>query len=183
MAHCQADEAHSEQVARLALQIFDATQPIHRASIDERRTLEFAGLLHDIGHFIDGNDHHKHGQYLIRHSRMPGFTAPEVNLLGNIVRYHRAGRPKPRDPDFQALPPADRVIARRLASILRLADAFDRGHDQNVVSFQVRLDGRTLSLDARVRAEGELEHWAAVQRADALAEELGVEILIRVERA
>lgn len=182
IAHCQADEAHGEQVAKLATQIFDVTQPLHRGSVDDRKLLEFGALLHDIGHFIDGKDHHRHGQYLIRHSRMPGFTAPEVNVLGNLVRYHRGGRPKARDADYQSLPQADRDRVRRLASMLRLADAFDRGHDQNVVNFEAALDGRTLSLRARVRGEGELEHWAAVQRADTLAEALGVEIVIRVDR-
>lgn len=182
IGRCQADTAHGDQVTKLALAIFDATQPLHQGHVDERRALEFASLLHDIGHFIDGKEHHRHGQYLIRHARMPGFTAPEVNLLGNIVRYHRGGRPKVRDRDFQALPLDDRDRVRRLSAILRLADAFDRAHDQNVVTFDATLEGRMLTLDARVRGEGELEHWAAVQRADSLAEALEVEILIRVER-
>ena len=86
---------HSRHIARLALRIFDSTGHIHGLRIHDRRLLEFASLLHDIGHHIAGKDHNKHGAYIIRHSRIHGFTAPEIDIVADLVRYHRGGSQAP----------------------------------------------------------------------------------------
>ena len=75
MRHYRADADHANFVARTASTLFDATTAVHGLRIDDRRLLEFAAQLHDIGHHIAGKDHQKHGMYLVRHTRMPGFTA------------------------------------------------------------------------------------------------------------
>jgi exopolyphosphatase/guanosine-5'-triphosphate,3'-diphosphate pyrophosphatase len=177
-----ADVAHASKVAELSLALFDGTAALHRRTVDDRRLLEFAALLHDIGHHVDGEDHHRHGQYLIRHARMAGFTAPEIAILGNLVRYHRGNRPKLRHPEFAALVRPDRTRVRVLSALLRFADALDRGHHGRARTIDVRVadDG----VHVRVLAEEpfDLERWAAVQRVDALEEELEVRFHVEFER-
>jgi exopolyphosphatase/guanosine-5'-triphosphate,3'-diphosphate pyrophosphatase len=183
MARYQADRPHAERVAAQALHLFDVTAALHGLTVDDRRLLELACLVHDVGHYISGKDHHRHGQYLIRHTPMPGFTAPEIALLGNLVRYHRGGRPKPDDPDYAALSARDRRKVRVLSAVMRLADSLDRGHDGNVVQFDARLDAGAVHLRATTRDAGDLERWAAVQRLPHLEEALGRRVNIEIVRS
>ena len=180
--HYGADRIHARLVADFALQVFDATAPLHGLSIDDRRILEFGAMLHDIGHHISGNDHHRHSQYLIRHTPMPGFTSPEIALLGNLVRYHRGGKPKEKHQDYASLSGPDRKKVRLLSAILRLSDALDRGHNQNVVHLDVSLDPQGLQLRAITRDSSDLERWALVQRFEHLETELGVPISVELTR-
>ena len=181
MEHYGADPAHGQRVADTALRIFDVTARIHKGTVDDRRLLEFSALLHDIGHFISGDDHHRHSQYLVRNSKMSGFTSPEIEVMAAVVRYHRGSRPKAVHEEFKSFPAPDRERVRLLASILRVADALDRGHDGNLVHLDVQL-GPTLEIRARTKDAGDLEHWSAVQRAEWLAEVLGLPVQMSVER-
>lgn len=177
-----ADEVHARLVADASLRLFDATAALHQLSIDDRRLLEFAALLHDVGHHISGKDHNRHGQYLIRHTRMPGFTAPEIALLGNLVRYHRGSKPKERHPEFAALGARDQKRVRVLSAFLRVADALDRGHDQNVVTLDVRVQDGCVRVCASTRDPEDLERWAVVQRLPVLEEALSVPVIFEVGR-
>lgn len=173
------NEPHSKHVADMALQLFDITAPLHRLRLDDRRLLEFASLLHDVGHHISGEDHHKHGQYLIRHTRMSGFTAPEIDQLGLIVRYHRGKVPKRRD--LERLDPATRHRVRVLAGLIAVADGLDRGRDGNVQEVRGTLDGETLTLRARSEGPAHLERWAVNHRKRALEHALGITLDIHIQ--
>src|SRR4030095_7684883 len=68
------DVAHSHHVARLASRIFDDTYELHGLNGQDRKLLQYAAILHDIGYHIAHNNHHRHALYLIKNSEMPGFT-------------------------------------------------------------------------------------------------------------
>lgn len=182
MARYGVDDGHARATAEFALQIFDATATIHGLSVDDRRLLEFGAMLHDVGHHIDGEEHHRHGQYLIRHTRMPGFTAPEIAVLGNIIRYHRGSKPKLRHAEFAALSARDQQRVRVMSAMVRLADGLDRGHHHNVVQLEVVREPDALKVRAWTREPADLERWAAVQRTGALSEVLGLPVVVEVER-
>ena len=181
MRRYQVDKAHAESTARCALQLFDETITRHHLRIDDRRLLEFASLLHDVGHHISGEDHHKHGAYLIQHTRLSGFTAPEIVLLATIVRFHRGKRPKKSMPEFAHFSSEDQRRVRILVGILRIADGLDRGHDQNVHLLSVIDDGDSLTIRSRVSDAGHLERWATVRRKQMLERSLGVPIRLEME--
>jgi exopolyphosphatase / guanosine-5'-triphosphate,3'-diphosphate pyrophosphatase len=177
-----AHESHSHQVARLALRIFDATGQIHGLRIDDRRTLEFATMLHDIGHHIAGKDHNKHGAYLIRHSRMYGFTAPEIEILANIVHYHRGSRPNASHKHYAKLNPQDRRRVKVLSGILRLADSLDRSHQQPVLDLTITTSEESIKLKALSRGPADLERWAAERRKSLLQSALNLPITVEIIR-
>ena len=83
--------------------------------------------------------------------------------------------------EFKSFLGPDRDRVRLLASILRVADALDRGHDGNLLQLDVEL-GASLKVRARTRDSGDLEHWSAVQRAEWLAEVLGLPVEMSVQR-
>ncbi len=123
---CHFDEEHSLQVARLALQLFDALAPATGMTERDRQVLEAAALLHDVGYFISYASHHKHSYHLIRHADLFGFTPRERELAANVARYHRKALPKKKHEAYARLVPADQLLVSRLGGIMRMADGLDR---------------------------------------------------------
>jgi exopolyphosphatase / guanosine-5'-triphosphate,3'-diphosphate pyrophosphatase len=170
------DPAHSEQVARLALQIFDATAGRHGLGDDSREVLEAAALLANVGLFVSHAGHHKHSYYVIRNSEMlTGFTDREIELIAQVARYHRKSAPRRKHPEFAALDAADQQRVRVLAGILRIAVGLDRNHAARVAAVTCREGaGGTLTLEV-TPVDGQdvsLELYAANNRAEPLAEAL-----------
>ncbi|MCZ2355549.1 MAG: Ppx/GppA family phosphatase [Bacteroidia bacterium] len=124
----QYDSGHATQTAKIALSLFDQTRFLHHYGLAEKELLEYAAIIHDIGHFIARSGHHKHGQYVIMNSGLQGFSTDELILLGNIVRYHRKGFPTRDHLHFNILPQDTKLMVRTLSGILRIADNLDRGH-------------------------------------------------------
>ena len=108
-AHYDADFAHVEHVAQLALGMWDALGEagVHPGDPRERDLLWAAAMLHDIGTAVDYDDHHKHSRYLILNAGLPGFTTRETALIGQMARYHRKGNPS------LGSPPRSRATATR----------------------------------------------------------------------
>src|SRR5437899_2600230 len=117
---------HGRHVARLALSLFDAVAPALALPPPARELLEYAALLHDIGHAIDHDRHHRHSCYLIQNAELLGLERVEVETIAQVARGHRKQAPKPSD--LGALPPRLRQVVRGLAALLRVADALDRTH-------------------------------------------------------
>jgi len=132
-AQYEHDFAHSQHVAKLAVQLFDASEWLHGLGDDARDLLFYAGLLHDIGWSGGQQAHHKRAYDLIMHDPPAGLSPREVRIIANVARYHRKGLPKLSHDAFSALKPQDRELVRRLASLLRVADGLDITH-RNAVS-------------------------------------------------
>jgi exopolyphosphatase/guanosine-5'-triphosphate,3'-diphosphate pyrophosphatase len=162
---CQYPETHSQQVAKLALRLFDTTASLHGMGEAEREWLEYAALLHDVGYHINSRQHHKHAYYLITNSDLHGFTADEIETIANVARYHRRALPQNKHAAWKSLPSAQRKTVEKLSALLRIADGLDRSHFSVVRSFRVKLD-KTVTLLLDTISESELEIWAARGRAD-----------------
>lgn len=154
------DEEHSRQIAKLSLQIFDQTQGLHQLDVREREFLEYAALLHEVGLFISHAQHHRHSYYLIRNAELAGFTDTEKEIIANIARYHRKSHPKSKHEGFLRLSEKDRVIVKKLAAILRLADGLDRGHSKKVSDIKCTANGRKVTLNVKSVEDLSLEEWA-----------------------
>jgi exopolyphosphatase/guanosine-5'-triphosphate,3'-diphosphate pyrophosphatase len=169
----EVDQEHAEQVRGLAVSLFDGLAELHGLGVDARRLLEFASLVHDVGHHIDSRDHNKHGHYLILHSRLPAFTAPEIAILANVVKYHRGARPKRSNRQFASLNRVSQRTVEVLSAILRLADALDRSQHQPVREVRVQIDEAEVTIQAVAHEDAFLERWAAERRAGVLGSVIG----------
>ena len=147
---CHFDEDHSLQVARLALDIFDAVAPEFGLAERERQMVEAAALVHDVGYFISYSGHHKHTYHLVRHADLFGFTPREREIIAHVARYHRKSLPKKKHDMFTRLTSQDQLLVKRMGGILRLADGLDRRRagmvtaidcSLSAATFMVRLDG------------------------------------------
>jgi exopolyphosphatase/guanosine-5'-triphosphate,3'-diphosphate pyrophosphatase len=167
---------HAQQVARLALALFEGWRSRHGLGPREREWLEYGALLHDIGHHISYERHHRHSYYLIKHGGLRGFDPEEVEIIALIARYHRQATPKKSHDGFGDLPRTRRDAVRVLAAFVRLAEGLDRSHAQAVQRLRVSLQGNTATIHLKHRGDAELELWAAGRHAAPLAEVFGAEI-------
>jgi exopolyphosphatase/guanosine-5'-triphosphate,3'-diphosphate pyrophosphatase len=140
---CHYDEPHSRHVAKVALSIFDLLARECALKKNERRLLEAAALLHDIGYFISYNSHHKHSHHLIRHAELFGFSPREQEMVALIARYHRKSMPKKKHTEYARLEEKDQVTVSKLGGILRLADGLDRRRSGLVEVVALKINGST----------------------------------------
>lgn len=176
------DPDHPAHVARLALELFDATAARHGMGDDAREVLEAGARLCNVGLFLSHAQHHKHSHYVIRSTdRLSGFTDHEVELIALVARYHRKSEPRPRHPEFATLDGDDQQLVRVLAGLLRVAIGLDRNHAARVAS--VTVEDRPDRLVVRAQAAGaddiDLELYAATARKDLLEAALRVAIEVR----
>lgn len=150
------DPSHSRHVGCLADQLFGDLQASLDLGDEERELLGWAARLHDIGLSIAGKDHHKLGAGLVQTAVLAGFRPKEVELLAQLVRFHRGRAPsQERHEDFARLAPWHRSIVEKLAALLRAADALDRGHRQAVQAVRVRVELEACQL--QVQGSGNLQ--------------------------
>jgi len=175
---------HGRQVARLSLQLFDALGASLRLADGSRELLEYAALLHDIGHAIDHDRHNRHTCYLIQNAELLGFDPVEIDVIAQAARGHRKQAPKLASPELQTLPAPRRRQIRGIAAILRVADAIDRSHFSVVKDLRLTLSSDRLLIEVDSVDEGaELELWATERRTDLLSRLLERKILLRTALA
>ena len=167
---------HAQQVAALALSLFDATRKAHGLGQREREWLEYAALLHDIGLHISYERHHKHSYYLIKHGGLRGFDPLEVEIIALAARYHRQASPKKSHEGYGTLSSEYRRTVRVLAALLRLAEGLDRSHAQVVSGVDIARDKAGWLIRLRSKGDAELELWAARRHAAELATVIDTEI-------
>lgn len=166
-----ADREHSERVARHAMAIYDglAGEEIIEASQEDRRLLEAAALLHDVGRSIAFDNRHKHARYLILDEGLPGFARDDMHAVAQIVRYIPKGTPEP-----------DTRI-ELLAGVLRVSEQLERTRAQDVESVTVQAKKDSVRIVAEARPEATVALWAAAHGTDLLAGALGREVRVSRE--
>jgi exopolyphosphatase/guanosine-5'-triphosphate,3'-diphosphate pyrophosphatase len=137
------DAQHADQVARLALSLFDQLRPLHEMGPEERLLLEAGSLLHDIGHFVSKKSHHRHGEYLVRNGEIPGVSSWRRDMLAALVRYHNCkSEPQVQHASYVALNNDRRRQVRLLTSLLRIAEKLESEHAQRITGVDVQIVGR-----------------------------------------
>lgn len=150
---------HGEQTAKLALQLFDQLAAVHQLPAAARPWLEVAALLHDVGHAVNYQRHHKHSQYLIQNADIPGLTDREKLLSALIARFHRRSAPEAGHEALEPLTAAELRQVRKCATLLRVADSLDRSHHQPVRQVIASSRGRQVHLTLKSKSPVELELW------------------------
>lgn len=156
---------HSQHVAALAAKLFDGLQPIHQLDAGYKELLTYACLLHDIGHLISHDGHHKHSYYLIRNGSLKGFSDQEIEIIANVARYHRKERPKKSHYSFHNLDSEHRKPVRILAVLLRLADALDRTCFSIVSDVSCDIGETAVTIRVTTSSDAEIELWCAKRHA------------------
>lgn len=163
---CHQDERHALQVERLAATIFAAVALPFNLGPREKRILEAAALLHDVGYLIGHSSHHKHTYHMVRHAELFGFTPREREIIAQVARYHRKSLPKKKHDTFVRLTPRDRMLVMRLGGILRLADGLDRRRVNQVEGVDCILSPSTFTVQLKGNRDFSVELYSGMAKGE-----------------
>lgn len=177
---CGYEEEHTQQVARLALQIFDQLRGLTNFGQEEKFFLLCAAFLHDIGISVEGTrGHHKVAQRIILSTPLLHFSSKERLIIANIARYHRKALPSEQHSHYRALNTREQHLVNILSGILRIADGLDYRHDNRVEHIDLVIDDHSIAMQcAGNRKKNKLEIASAMEKSDLLANALGRSIQI-----
>ena len=118
------DGDQAKRVAATAARLFKQVQASWQLDArTDRKLLEWAAEMHEIGLAVAHAQYHHHGGYLLTHSDMAGFSRQEQRHLAVLVRLHR----RKFDPlELTGMPDDERERLLRLCVLLRLAVMLNR---------------------------------------------------------
>jgi exopolyphosphatase / guanosine-5'-triphosphate,3'-diphosphate pyrophosphatase len=161
---CGFEEAHSRHVARLTQALFDsaAEAGLHSFGAWERELLGYAGMLHDIGTFLNHSNHHAHTHYLISNADLLGFDETEIKVMATLGFFHRKAYPGKEVSEFRDLPKQVKPMVRQLSVFLQLAESLDRRHAAAVQTVRLRpAEEGKIVLEVHANQDCQLEVWGA----------------------
>jgi len=176
------DEKHARQVAKLALALFDELAALHQLPLSVRPYLEVAALLHDIGYAVNRERHHKHTYYLLHHADLPGLADRERELVARVARYHRRTPPELAHSGMAGLTAPEARTVRKLATLLRVANALDRGHHQPIRRLKATHGREVVTLHLTSKQPVDLELWSAEREAAHFRRVFGKRLAFHVAR-
>lgn len=119
MRRYQVDAPQARRVADMALQLLEPllAGEDEELATDERRFLEWAALLHEVGLSVAHSSYHKHSAYILGNADMPGFSRMEQGRLARLALAHRGKLERvqalgPQSPDWRL------ILCLRLSAIL-----------------------------------------------------------------
>jgi exopolyphosphatase / guanosine-5'-triphosphate,3'-diphosphate pyrophosphatase len=152
---------HGRKVAALASTLFHEFQPLHGLAPGYGKLLQAAAYLHDVGHYVNDQSHHKHSYYLVANSDMSGFTNRERDFIANLCRYHRKAMPAADHGNNRGLDTEERRSLLLLIPLLRIADNLDRSGEQRIESIACQTRNGQAAIALTSSVDIELEQWAA----------------------
>ena len=175
----QFDEAHALHVATLCRTMFEVLRQEHRLDRRYGLLLHVAALLHEIGNFVNSQGHHKHSMYLILNSELFGMGQHDLLITGLIARYHRRAEPQPVHEEYAALDRESRLTVTKLAAILRVADALDRGHLQRSRNITCTIQDGDFVIGIPEVDDLSLEQVALHQKGSMFEDVYGMRVVLR----
>lgn len=105
---------HAEHVAATAQHLW---LQLHPEAAHAPSSLEWAGLLHEVGCRIARSDYHRHSAYILEHCNAPGFSPEELGHLVQLVLGHR-GKLKKMEAFMHSPADALELLCLRLSAVL-----------------------------------------------------------------
>jgi exopolyphosphatase/guanosine-5'-triphosphate,3'-diphosphate pyrophosphatase len=170
------DERHCEKVRELAVSLFDQLQGVHGMGAGSRSLLQVSALLHDVGHAIRRESHHKIGEYLVRNADIPGLNGAQRDVVACLVRYHSESRPNLDHKVYASLPSSKQQEVRAMVALLRIADRLDSDHRQTVSDVRVRVTPRKVFLELKMSRSSDLILWSVRQGMELFEDEFGLKV-------
>ena len=163
---CRVEVEHGKHIAQLAGKIYRQLADPLGLDMEDAPLLEAAARLQDVGYLINYDSHHKHSYHLILNSRLPGFQPEELEIIANVARYHRGGRPKKKHDNYRQLSSTDRLRVKHMAAILRVAGGLDRSHTHQVKDVNVEVDEHKVQIYVNSEDHPDVDLWGARRRSE-----------------
>ena len=163
------EDVHTDHVTRLALQLFDGIRKWTDLTRYDRRLLEAAARLHDIGYALDPRRHMQKSVDIVRADGLDGFHDRQVPyILAAISLHQNATRSALISRLLKDAPDPRRAV--RIGAILRVADGLDQSHVQDASIVRIHRAGRMVTVVVRspfspdnlVRADAKASLWREI---------------------
>jgi exopolyphosphatase/guanosine-5'-triphosphate,3'-diphosphate pyrophosphatase len=136
-----------------------------------------------VGHVVSHRGHHKHGEYMVLNGDIAGLDGWRREAVASLVRYHnRKTQPADHHGSFGALNGGQQRLVRRLAAILRIAEALDESHRQRVTGARAEFRRGAVGLHVAARGEAREELLDAQKSAELFEREFDVTLFFRPAR-
>ena len=180
-AICPTYTAKLIHVPKLAFDIFDKTEKYHKMGTPERFYLQTAAILHDVGKYIDINAYPVHSHNIILNQSIIGFSDRELSLIANIVRYQLDEIPDKNHDSYWNLQNGDRLIASKLAAIMKMALAMDISKRKKCNIKDIKQVLGELNFEIKSTENTALEKWSFERQADFFEEVMGIKPVFNEE--
>ncbi len=168
---CDWNQKHSEQVARLTMDLFDQLKPLHQPGAAGpggdrvRRPAARHRLAHRQGRPPQAQhvpDPARRAEGVHARSRWRSWPTSPATTAGRC--------PRAKHEDYDALPKRAKQVARVGSALLRVADGLDRSHSGVTTGLTCTIGKRAVDVTIKHRGDAELELWGARQKADLFAD-------------
>ncbi len=138
------DAQQAQQVSDTAMLLLKQVAEDWQLDSEEHELLlSWAAHLHEIGLLIAHNQYHKHGEYLLMHCDLAGFSKQEQAFLACLVRNHRR---KLTPESLASQPEETRQSLLRLSLLLRLSVLLHRNRNTPAPELQLQVTAQSLLL-------------------------------------
>lgn len=145
--HPEAPIQHVKQVNRIALELYDVLNYVHRFPPQTRVLLDTSSQLFRIGASIDYYEYARHSFYLIINSQLNGLSHREVIMTAAVASYKSKGRARQHLSEYkELLNDSDLDIIYKLGALLQLSAALDRTETQAIGQMNALITGNQLLL-------------------------------------
>lgn len=183
--------AHTQEMERSAVAIFDAMKRHHGMGVRERLLLQIAAILHACGKFVSIMRGTDNSYQIIMATEIIGLSYLEREIVANVVRYNMqeyaynevALESDLSQQDGMVLSRQDvTILIAKLTAILRLANAMDRSHKQKLSDSKMTMKNGNLIATTAYQGSIILEAASVEQRAGFFEEIFGVYPIIKQRR-
>jgi hypothetical protein len=169
-SHYDREFDHPRKVAELACSLFDQTVDLHEYGGRERALLFYAAMLHDIGHALSETRHEEFTFDAIMRHQFVTVSDHDRDLVANIAFLHRQPLARLNFRHMNRMNEADRLRVKRLAALLRIADALDDSGKRVVQEVRCYPEHGAVCVDHRSVTKALPERAEALRKADLFEE-------------
>jgi exopolyphosphatase/guanosine-5'-triphosphate,3'-diphosphate pyrophosphatase len=140
------DRAQSERVSQIALTLMEQIrqESRHHCDSEAEALLSCAAQLHEIGLIIGYRNASAHGEYILGHVEMPGFSPNQQRIIARLVALARGPLPEQA---FAGCNGLSHALCIQLCCLLRLAVILaGRRRDSSIPDYQLSIRENQLML-------------------------------------
>ncbi|HRX13842.1 MAG TPA: Ppx/GppA phosphatase family protein [Eubacteriales bacterium] len=153
------DETHADQMFNLCVQLFKQLRVLHKFPRAYVKVLRIASMMYDAGKTFKFYNYRKHTSYMILHSNLFGASHRDIVLAAYVCDMYSKEeaslsewaqyKPILSDEDYEAV--------KKLAVILRLAEAFDKSNAGLITEINCDVLGDSVIMKTEVEGDAALE--------------------------
>lgn len=149
------DASHTRYVTAMSLSLFDGWQKLHGLSPRDRKLLEAAALLHDIGGLINYYSHARHSAYMIANAHLFGLSHKEQLMCSLIAAFHHgySGKIVKNSRHLSLLTEDDMKKVKMMSLFLAMAEGLDETKEQCITRLLCHSSAKAADLRIYTKEE------------------------------